>query len=76
MKTHPFIYLASQSPRRRQLLDQLGRRLAGTRLGLDGLQLQPHLGREAALEFLIGGFGPGGGLLADGGDDQAHGART
>jgi septum formation protein len=24
MKTHPFIYLASQSPRRRQLLDQLG----------------------------------------------------
>jgi predicted house-cleaning NTP pyrophosphatase (Maf/HAM1 superfamily) len=24
MTTHPFIYLASQSPRRRQLLDQLG----------------------------------------------------
>jgi len=24
MKTHPFVYLASQSPRRRQLLDQLG----------------------------------------------------
>jgi septum formation protein len=24
MKNHPFIYLASQSPRRRQLLDQLG----------------------------------------------------
>ena len=24
MKKHPFIYLASQSPRRRQLLDQLG----------------------------------------------------
>ena len=24
MKQHPFIYLASQSPRRRQLLDQLG----------------------------------------------------
>ena len=53
-------------------LHQLRGRLAGARLGLDGLELEPHLGRKAALEFLVGRLCPGGWLLADGGDDEAH----
>ena len=49
MKTHPFIYLASQSPRRRQLLDQLGVRheLLLPSPDEDAEALEEHLPGEA-----------------------------
>jgi len=48
MKKHPFIYLASQSPRRRQLLDQLGVRheLLLASPGEDAEALEEHIPGE------------------------------
>ena len=53
MKKHPFIYLASQSPRRRQLLDQLGVRheLLLASPDEDAEALEAHVAGEAPAAY-------------------------
>jgi septum formation protein len=53
MKTYPFIYLASQSPRRRQLLDQLGVRheLLLASPDEDAEALEEHIPGETAAVY-------------------------
>jgi len=55
MKKHAFIYLASQSPRRRQLLDQLGVRheLLLADAGEDAEALEEHIPGETPADYCV-----------------------
>ncbi len=55
MKKHPFIYLASQSPRRRQLLDQLGVRheLLLADADEDAEALEDHIAGESPADYCV-----------------------